>query len=76
MERKRKIYVKGNLRRGKNIIKVKRGCIYLKEERKEKRKWGEEGESYEKGRRKKGRGGADGKYGESVRGIPAFDIAG
>ena len=55
---------------------MQRGCIYLREERKEKRKWGEEGESYEKGRRKKGRGGADGKYGESVRGIPAFDIAG
>ena len=30
-----------------------------------------------KGRKKKGeRGGADGEYGESVRGILAFDIAG
>ena len=76
MEGKIKIYVKGNLKRGKNIIKVKGGYIYLKEERKEKRKWGEKGESYEKGQRKKGRGGTDGEYGESVQGIPAFDIAG
>ena len=35
---------------------MKRG-IYLKKERKEKRKWGEKGESYEKGRRKKGERG-------------------
>ena len=29
-----------------------------------------------KGEEKRGERGADGKYGESVRGIPAFDIAG
>ena len=55
---------------------MKKGCVYLKEERNEKKKWGEKGESYEKGAKKKGKGGGDGKYGESVLGIPAFDIAG
>ena len=41
-----------------------------------KRKNGErKGKVMKKGRRKKV-GGGDGKYGESVRGIPAFDIAG
>ena len=34
------------------------------------------GKVMKKGEEKRGRGGADGKYVESVRGIPAFDIAG
>ena len=37
--------------------KVKKGCVYFKEERNEKKKWGEKGESYEKGVKKKGKGG-------------------
>ena len=42
-----------------------------------KRKNGEKkGKVMKKGAKKKGKGGGDGKYGESVRGIPAFDIAG
>ena len=42
-----------------------------------KRENGEKkGKVMKKGEEKRGRGGADGEYGESVRGIPAFDIAG
>ena len=36
---------------------MKKGCVYLKEERNEKKIWGEKGESYEKGAKKKGKGG-------------------
>ena len=55
---------------------MKKGCIYLKEERNEKEKWGEKGESYEKGGEEKRLGGGHGKYGESVRGIPALILPG
>ena len=35
---------------------MKKGCVYLKEERNEKKKWGK-GKVMKKGRRKKGKGG-------------------
>ena len=49
-------------------------CIFLKKERNKKN--GDGMGKVMKKAKKKGEGGADGKYGESVRGIPAFDIAG
>ena len=55
---------------------MKRGNIYFqKKERNKKKKWGEKGKVMKKGKEKR-RGGADGEYGESVRSVPAFDIAG
>ena len=44
-------------------MKVKKGCVNLKEERNKKRKWGEKGESYEKGGKEKRLGGAMGSMG-------------